>query len=107
MTAKETMAMGLLRVLIVFLCLIALTLPAVAWDGSDDLYPDYTYSNPYSNPYDSYGNPQYRYKGSSGLRYRYDLSKPGDRIRYQLDIDAQIRDSINPDPRIDLDRELG
>ena len=86
MTAK-----GLLRVLIVLLCLIAFTLPALAWD----------------EPYDPYGNPQYRYKGSSGLRYQYDLSKPGDRIRYQLDIDAQIRDSINPDPRIDLDRGLG
>ena len=42
MTAK-----GLLRVLIVLLCLIAFTLPALAWDDSNDLYPDYTYSNPY------------------------------------------------------------
>jgi len=60
MTAK-----GLLRVLIVLLCLIAFTLPALAWD----------------EPYDPYGNPQYRYKGFSGPRYQYNLSKPDDRIQ--------------------------
>ena len=29
---------------------------------------------------------EYKYKGSSGTRYKYDLSKPGDKIRYELDV---------------------
>jgi len=48
-------AKGLLRVLIVLLYLITFTLPALAWDEP--------------------------YKGFSGLRYQYDLSKPDDRIQ--------------------------
>ena len=39
--------------------------------------------------------------------YQYDLSDPYDRLEYQLDLDAQMRDRINPNPGIQLDRDLG
>ena len=50
---------------------------------------------------------QRSYIGPSGLRYKYDLSNPGDQIRYGLDIEAQIKDKTNADPRINIDRGLG
>jgi len=57
--------------------------------------------------YDSQGQPNYRYRGSSGKEYQYDLSRPQDELRYELDLGAQMRDQLNVDPRIELDRELG
>lgn len=56
---------------------------------------------------DQYGNPNYRYEGMSGQRYQYDLSNPGDQLKYELDLDAQMRDEINPSPMIELDRGMG
>lgn len=50
---------------------------------------------------------RYRYSGSSGRRYQYDLSNPSDELRYDLDLSAQMRDEMNIDPRVDLDRSLG
>jgi hypothetical protein len=47
------------------------------------------------------------YRGSSGALYNYDLSNPSDQLRYSVDPGAQLRDSINVDPRIELDRSLG
>lgn len=47
------------------------------------------------------------YRGASGARYRYDLSNPGDQVRYSVDPGAQLRDSISVDPKRDLDRSLG
>lgn len=51
---------------------------------------------------------EYKYKGSSGTRYKYDLSKPGDKIRYELDVGAQIRDNIYMPikPGVEIDRGL-
>jgi hypothetical protein len=46
------------------------------------------------------------YRGSSGALYNYDLSNPSDQLRYSVDPGAQLRDSINVDPRIELDRSL-
>jgi len=66
---------------------------AFAWDYSND-------------PYDQYGNPNYRYQGSSGTQYQYDLSRPADQLRYELDLGAQMRDELSVDPRRDLDRDL-
>lgn len=40
-------------------------------------------------------------------QYRYDLSNPSDRLRYQVDPSAQLMDSINVDPRVELDRGMG
>jgi hypothetical protein len=48
-----------------------------------------------------------RYQGSFGTRYKYDLSRPSDQFRYQMDPGAQLRDQIQIDPRVDLDRSLG
>jgi len=67
--------------------------PAFAWNDDD--------------PYDSSGNPNYRYKSYTGQKYQYDLSNPSDKLRYDVDPSAQLRDSINPSPRIDLDRDMG
>ena len=58
-------------------------------------------------PHSGNMQPKYRYKGSSGMQYQYDLSRPGDRIKYNLDIGAKMRDRINPDPRINIDRGMG
>lgn len=47
------------------------------------------------------------YRGMSGARYQYDLSNPGDRVRYTVDPQAQLRDSISVDPRRGIDQNLG
>lgn len=47
------------------------------------------------------------YQGSSGARYQYDLSKPTDQLRYEIDPGAQLRDQISVDPGRDLDRSIG
>lgn len=47
------------------------------------------------------------YRGSSGVRYKYDLSNPGDRLKYEVDPMAQLEDSISIDPRVEIDRSLG
>lgn len=52
-------------------------------------------------------DPEYSYQGSSGAKYKYDLNRPGDQIRYSLDPAAQLRDSTNIDPRRGIDRSLG
>lgn len=49
---------------------------------------------------------QYRYEGASGKKYKYDLSKPDDRMNYKLDINSQINDRIDPDPRRNIDRDM-
>ncbi len=60
-----------------------------------------------TEPYDQYGNPNYRYEGPTGKRYQYDLNNPSDQIQYEIDVGAQLRDEINPDPRIQIDQDLG
>jgi hypothetical protein len=70
----------------------------VLYSDDDDFYSD--------QPYDSSGQPNYRYKGLSGKRYQYDLNNPADQIRYEVDPAAQLRDSINVDPRIELDQGM-
>lgn len=78
---------------IVALMFVLFSASVLSWDYSNE-------------PYDQYGNPNYRYEGISGQRYQYDLSDPGDQIEYGLDLDAQMRDQINPSPTIDLDRGI-
>ena len=48
-----------------------------------------------------------KYESSSGVKYKYDLSNPSDRVMYDVDPAAQLNDSINVDPRVDIDRSLG
>ena len=50
---------------------------------------------------------EYKYSGSSGLKYKYDLSRPYDQMRYETDLSAQMRDSMNIDIRRDRDRSMG
>ena len=47
------------------------------------------------------------YSSSSGNRYQYDLSNPGDRTGYSIDLDAQRRDKMNLDPSRNIDRGVG
>ena len=58
-------------------------------------------------PYKENGEPNYRYESGTGTKYQYDLSNPMDRIDYSLDTAAQMRDRVNPDPRIETDRQRG
>lgn len=58
-------------------------------------------------PYDAQGNPNYRYRGQSGQTYQYDLNRPQDRTRYELDPGAQIKDSVTVNPKIDFDNAAG
>ena len=47
------------------------------------------------------------YESSFGTRYEYDLSDPGDRIMYDVDPAAQLRDSIDVNPTRELERGIG
>jgi uncharacterized protein (DUF486 family) len=46
------------------------------------------------------------YESSFGNKYEYDLSRPGDRLRYDVDPAAQLRDSIDVNPTRELERGL-
>ena len=70
------------------------TFAQVSWD----------WRNP-NGPQPGFDNPTYR--GSSGAQYQYDLSKPRDQARYEIDPRAQLRDELSVDPRRDLDRDFG
>ena len=50
-------------------------------------------------------NKEYPYESNTGIRYKYDLSNPSDRIMYEVDPSAQVSDSINP--MVEIDRNLG
>ena len=76
------------------------------YDGYDDNQAnkdDYGYE--YDRPYDR--DQEKGYESSFGNRYEYDLSDPSDRIMYEVDPDAQLRDSIDVNPERDLERGLG
>ena len=66
---------------------------------------DYGYSNSYSNS----DNDDARYEGMSGVKYKYDLSNPIDRVNYSVDIEAQMNDKLNApiNPGVGLDRSIG
>jgi len=52
--------------------------------------------------------PTYKYKSSTGTQYKYDLSKPDDRLKYGVDVDAQLNDNINMEtnPNVNIDRNM-
>lgn len=57
---------------------------------------------------DSYGSQQEQsYESSTGTQYEYDLSNPSDRVMYEVDPEAQLRDSIDVNPMRDVDQGLG
>lgn len=83
--------------------LLSLVLPTTALAQYDDEQ---------DNSDGDYGNSYYQendegYESSFGNRYEYDLSDPGDRIMYEVDPDAQLRDSLDVNPERDLERSLG
>lgn len=47
------------------------------------------------------------YRGTSGLGYQYDLSKPSDQLRYETDVNAQTRDYLDSSPRREIDQSMG
>jgi hypothetical protein len=51
---------------------------------------------------------EYKYEGTTGSKYKYDLSKPGDSIKYSVDPHAQIMDKIYmpTKPGVGIDRSL-
>ena len=73
------------------------------YDGYDDNQEsdDYGYDRPYDRDQEK------GYESSLGNRYEYDLSDPSDKIMYEVDPDAQLRDSIDVNPERDLERGLG
>jgi hypothetical protein len=78
-------------ILVAVVLFFILVMPAYAWNnnqqGNDDS--------------------KFKYRGSSGTQYQYDMGNPGDKARYQLDLDAQRRDQMSLDPRRNLDQGLG
>lgn len=46
------------------------------------------------------------YEGNSGQKYKYDLSQPEDRLKYSVDPKAKLDDSINPNPKTEIDHSL-
>ena len=47
------------------------------------------------------------YKSRYGNEYEYDLSKPVDQIKYEVDERAKMRDSLDVDPMREIERDLG
>lgn len=50
----------------------------------------------------------YKYQGYSGTKYKYDLSKPMDKMKYDMDFNAQMTDELKDyKPGVQMDREMG
>jgi hypothetical protein len=47
------------------------------------------------------------YKSIVGNEYEYDLSKPSDQIKYEVDVGAQMRDEMDIDPRREIEQDMG
>lgn len=49
------------------------------------------------------------YKSFMGNEYKYDLSKPMDRLNYSMDMDAQMNDKLNKPltPTVEIDESMG
>lgn len=58
------------------------------------------------NAYDN-TNDDAIYESTSGTKYKYDLNNPSDKIMYDVDPSAQLQDSINVNPNVQLDRNIG
>jgi|GEM_PF-3293326 len=52
------------------------------------------------------GNTMYKYKGNSGICYQYDLNDSMDAQAYNMDLSAQMDDSLKIDVRVGLDRNM-
>lgn len=57
--------------------------------------------------YDTDSSPSKSYESTFGNKYQYDLSNPVDRLKYDVDLKAQLRDEMDVNPIRELDRDLG
>ncbi len=48
---------------------------------------------------------EYKYESVTGTKYKYDLSKPEDKIKYSVDPAAKVMDDVNP--MVEIDKGLG
>ena len=83
------------------------------YNSNNNAYDNYNNS---FDKYESYYNQrqnrdenEYKYKGTSGQEYQYNLSDPMDKLNYDLDLKAKMNDELNAPitPNVDLDRGLG
>ena len=53
--------------------------------------------------------PTYKYESTTGNRYKYDLSKPLDRLEYEMDLGTQLEDNMKMpiNPSVEMDRNFG
>ncbi len=72
--------------------------------GNSKVWQQNNYYEDYRRKQERERNKEYPYESSLGTRYKYDLSKPLDQTKYEVDPAAQLKDSINP--KIELDRSL-
>ncbi|MDW7774588.1 MAG: hypothetical protein SCH71_17030 [Desulfobulbaceae bacterium] len=87
------------------ICLASTSLAFDSWStGSDD-----GNTQPLSRHERISGGSGDGYESSFGNRYEYDMNREIDRMRYDLDVGAQLRDEIYGDisPRRDLEESLG
>ena len=70
-------------------------------NGNEENDDDYGYDRPYDRDQEE------GYESSFGNRYEYDLNNPSDRVMYEVDPNAQIRDSIDVNPVRDVERSIG
>lgn len=50
---------------------------------------------------------EYKYRSRYNREYQYDLSRERDRLKYDIDERAKLRDELEVDPRRELERDLG
>ena len=62
-------------------------------------------SSSFGQPSSYGGSNPYKYESRSRTKYKYDLTKPEDKMRYDLDPAAKIKDGINP--MVGIDQGLG
>jgi hypothetical protein len=78
----------------------------------EDLAPSFAWDLPFApvtallDPFEMRSGDQL-YQGASGAFYKYDLGNLIDQIRFDVDPLAQLKDSINVDPRVEIDRGIG
>ena len=95
---------GIMTLVVTGLFLVAPITVLSQYDDYDDNQENddgYGYDSPYDRDQDK------GYESSFGNRYEYDLSDPSDRVMYEVDPSAQLRDSIDVNPIRDVERSVG
>ena len=86
-----------MRTILVATLFLSAAVVAQDFDVSVDDSSTNMYSNSSSRGYES----------STGNRYQYDMSDPGDAVEYSVDVEAQMRDDMSVNPSREIDRGLG